>query len=147
MGWKINFWARLRDGDHSRKMLGHQLSPVGPGTGRGGGGTYPNLFDAHPPFQIDGNFGATMGISEMLIQDHTGWIELLPALPSAWPNGSFTGLRARGGFEIDLKWENSRPVEIKVKSTVGGRCRLKWQGRTVNLQTNRGEEIVVDPMA
>ena len=123
MGWKVNCWARLLDGDHAYKLIKDQLSPVE--LNKEGGGTYPNLFDAHPPFQIDGNFGCTSGIAEMLIQSQDGAIHLLPALPSNWKSGEFKGLKARGGFEIDVKWEDYKIKQIKIKSTLGGNCRIR----------------------
>jgi alpha-L-fucosidase 2 len=135
LGWKINLWARLLDGDRAHKLLSDLLTPER---------TAPNLFDLHPPFQIDGNFGAVSGVAEMLLQSHAGEIHLLPALPSAWPDGSASGLRARGGFVVDLAWKDGKLSRATVQAGVTGPCALRLGERTVKLDAHAGKRYELD---
>lgn len=150
MGWKVCLWARLLDGDHAYKLITDQLTLVR--NEKKKGGTYPNLFDAHPPFQIDGNFGCTAGIAEMLMQSYDGFIYLLPALPSVWKEGEVKGLVARGGFELDITWKEGKVSRLVVKSRLGGNCRLRSLNRLSGkgLSKARGENdnplYAVDPV-
>jgi len=139
LAWKINFWARFKEGDHAMKMIKMLISPV-----ETGGGAYLNLFDAHPPFQIDGNFGGAAGIAEMLIQSHTKGIELLPALPSDFAEGEITGIRARGGFVLNLKWNNHLLQRVEILSESGNNCELRYNGKEISMATIAGQRYILD---
>jgi len=139
LAWKINLWARFLDGDRAYGLLKLLFRVKDEAGGGGGGGSYINLFDSHPPFQIDGNFGAAAGIVEMLVQSHQGLIDVLPALPKALASGHVRGVRARGGFELDLEWRDGKPVRLSVLSTAGRPCRIRVNGEMREFPTERGK--------
>ena len=144
LAWKTNLWARFREGDHAMLMLSKLLSDAEGASSGERGGVYPNLFDAHPPFQIDGNFGGAAGFAEMLLQSQNGPLELLPALPSALPEGAVHGLCARGGFVADLQWKNHRLQQISIRSTAGLPCTLQYENNTVRFLTQKGKTYIFD---
>lgn len=147
-GWRINLWARLNDGNHAYKMFRELLNYVTPDGAKnvnygGGGGTYPNLLDAHPPFQIDGNFGGSAGVLEMLLQSDSKNIFLLPALPDKWQTGSVSGICARGGFVLSIKWQNGALLEAEVLSKNGKSCNLFYKGKSLSVSTKKGERFKI----
>ncbi len=150
LGWsyayKAALWARLDDGNHAWKLVKGALSPVTTQEIRydNGGGVYPNLFDACPPFQIDANFGVTAAIGEMLLQSQVGKIRLLPALPDDWKNGKVTGLRARGGFQVDITWEHGKLISATIHSDLGEPCSISYNGKTFDFKIKKGKSITVN---
>lgn len=150
MGWKMNIWARLQDGDRAHKLLTAALThskDSGWGKQRNmktGGGVYSNLLSTHPPFQLDGNMGAAAGIAEMLMQSHGDVIQVLPALPKKWATGEVSGLRARGGYEVSIKWSNGQLVSVEVKAVVGGSVKLKYKDTVADMTLKKGEDRKFD---
>ncbi|MEO1011560.1 MAG: glycoside hydrolase family 95 protein [Bacteroidota bacterium] len=140
LGWKINFWSRFKEGNRTYKLIHMLLSPAEEPQREIGGGSYPNLFDAHPPFQIDGNFGGAAGIVEMLIQSHLNKIDLLPALPDKLSEGTITGVCARGGFELSFSWEKGKLKQVNVLSKAGNPCILKYGDKVIEFPTKKGKE-------
>ena len=134
MGWKLNQWARLQDGNRAYTLFGNLLK----------NGTNENLWDSHPPFQIDGNFGGTAGVTEMLLQSHAGFIQLLPALPDVWHEGCLTGVRARGNFVLDLYWEDNNLTRAKVHSGSGVSCVVRYKGKELSFPTEAGKSYWVE---
>lgn len=139
LAWKINYWARFLDGNHAYMMIHNLLSPAESVQRKNKGGTYPNLFDAHPPFQIDGNFGGSAGMIELLIQSQLGYINLLPALPDALTEGEISGVSARGGFELSFAWADGALTRVEILSKAGQPCQLKYKDQLIHFDTQAGE--------
>ena len=132
--WTINVWARLHDGDRSYKLLGEFLKS----------NVFPNLWGYHPPFQIDGNFGYGSGVCEMLLQSHMGVVHLLPALPAAWPDGKVTGMKARGGFVVDMEWKDGELTELKFESLKGAPLKVRYGDKVIDVKLKKGETKTVE---
>jgi alpha-L-fucosidase 2 len=135
IAWRINLWARLHDSEHTHGVIKLLLDPSR---------TYPNMFDAHPPFQIDGNFGGANGMMEMLLQSVDGEIELLPALPRAWSTGSIRGLRARGGFEVDIRWRDGTLESAELRGAPGGVAQVRYRDKLRKVRVGRGRSVALD---
>lgn len=145
LAWKINYWARFLDGQHAYTMIRKLFNPVfDAGQKMSGGGSYPNLFDAHPPFQIDGNFGGAAGILETLVQSHLNEINLLPALPAALQEGKVKGICTRGGFEMDFEWKNGKLLTVTVLSKAGNKCSIRYGDKVVSIHTVQGKRYRFD---
>ena len=130
LGWKINFWARFLDGNQSYKMIRNLLTPaVGKGMRPSGAGSYSNLLCSHPPFQIDGNLGAVSGMAEMLLQSQHGFLDILPALPAAWPSGAITGLKTEGGYTVDIRWKDGLLQELVIESPTAALLMIRYKGK------------------
>ncbi|MEZ4824955.1 MAG: glycoside hydrolase family 95 protein [Bacteroidia bacterium] len=143
LAWKINFWARFLDGEHAYRMITMLLGPADNEIRYTRGGSYPNLFDAHPPFQIDGNFGAAAGITEMILQSHLGELHLLPALPQALNSGSVSGLRARGGYTLDMTWQNGEITALTLHANTDNTCVIRYQNKLTQLPVKAGKTYVL----
>lgn len=134
MGWKLNLWARLQDGNRAYTLYSNLLK----------NGTNENLWDSHPPFQIDGNFGGTAGVTEMLLQSHAGFIQLLPALPDVWHEGCLTGTRARGNFTLDIHWHDNNLTKVIVRSGSGNLCHIRYKQEELTFPTKAGETYMLE---
>jgi len=147
MGWKVNLWARAKDAEMAHSLVHNALAPASLGRtdyNGSGAGVYNNLFDAHPPYQIDGNFGVTAGIAEMLMQSHAGYIDLLPALPTCWKNGSIHGLKAQGGFTVDIDWADGQLAQTVITSPFGGPVTMKYGDRQTVIDTQSGKKYTLN---
>jgi alpha-L-fucosidase 2 len=138
IAWKVNVWARMKEGNHAFRLFAKLLSSADVNSGKEKGGVYHNLFDAHPPFQIDGNFGGAAGLAEMLLQSQGDNIELLPALPAALPQGEVKGICARGGFVLNFNWKNGQLQRVEITSKAGGVCKLQYRDKQITLNTRKG---------
>jgi len=145
MGWKINFWARMYDGDHAMKIINNLFNYVEEGNPKyNGSGLYTNLFDAHPPFQIDGNFGYTAGVAEMLLQSHEDKIRLLPALPTDWSAGKISGLKARGNIEVSIVWKDGNLESATLTAQKDKPVLINYKGKTVEIELKQNQKVIIN---